>query len=482
MHRRRIFGASGLLAAVVGVAVIVPAAGGASTVGPSLDGVPDKTVADCPAGTPCVYIPFSGSGLPTTFPPFNQGVITKWRVKSGAAGAGGDVTLRVFETAEGGYKTVGSSNTETITNTGETPNVYETRIPMTLRNFFGVENSSGAPLLGENTAYTTSYHVGAMPVGTEAFFAGYANFRKVFVDADIEFDADGDGYGDETQDQCPGDAAVHTQCVADLEVKVDSDYYGYLRRGVVKGAIDYSIKVTNNGTSSVSAVTLTDVFPSALKVKEVGVTSLRGTNSECAATQTVTCTSPKDDEYGSGETIQFYVTTVPKIKGTLAHTASAKSALSDPNSANDSTTHSLKIVKPGKCATLFRGTDKGDRIFGYRNTGDTIKAGGGNDEIDGDAGDDCLFGGPKNDYIEGNEGNDKLVGEDGDDSLIDEGGGDDTLIGGPGRNKYIAGKGDDTIKARNGTKDVAIDCGTGEDVAIVDKTDKTKGCEVVKAA
>ena len=46
----------------------------------------------------------------------------------------------------------------------------------------------------------------------------------------------------------------------------------------------------------------------------------------------------------------------------------------------------------------------------------------------------------------------------------------------------MPGKGDDKIMARNGTKETLIDCGTGKDVAIVDKVDKVKGCEVVKAA
>ena len=44
------------------------------------------------------------------------------------------------------------------------------------------------------------------------------------------------------------------------------------------------------------------------------------------------------------------------------------------------------------------------------------------------------------------------------------------------------GRGNDKINARNGKKET-VDCGPGtKDLATVDKTDKTKGCEKVKRA
>jgi len=56
---------------------------------------------------------------------------------------------------------------------------------------------SGAPLVGMTVT----------PVGTEA---GFQNPITVTV----EPDADGDGYGDETQDKCPTDASTHEACPA----------------------------------------------------------------------------------------------------------------------------------------------------------------------------------------------------------------------------------------------------------------------------
>jgi hypothetical protein len=99
-------------------------------------------------------------------------------------------------------------------------------------------------------------------------------------------------------------------------------------------------------------------------------------------------------------------------------------------------------------------------------------ASGGNDKLNGGDGNDKLYGAGGNDTLNGGKGNDKLYG----------GTGNDKLSGGPGVNSYSGGTGNDTINARNGKKET-VDCGSGrKDVAIVDKADKTKGCEKVKRA
>ena len=78
----------------------------------------------------------------------------------------------------------------------------------------------------------------------------------------------------------------------------------------------------------------------------------------------------------------------------------------------------------------------------------------------------------------GTVGGDRLSGEAGDDRL--EGGkGNDCLEGGPGRDRIAAGPGNDRIRARDGAAD-KIDCGPGNDTAIVDRLDRTRNCEHVK--
>lgn len=86
----------------------------------------------------------------------------------------------------------------------------------------------------------------------------------------------------------------------------------------------------------------------------------------------------------------------------------------------------------------------------------------------GGAGDDTIIAKCGNNTIVGGAGNDLLVG----------GPGNDVIIGGPGQDRILGGKGSDTIIADDGEKDV-IDCGPGNDSAVVDSIDVVKNCEKV---
>jgi hypothetical protein len=48
--------------------------------------------------------------------------------------------------------------------------------------------------------------------GTVASPAATVNQARIYVNADVEPDADHDGFGDETQDQCPSDASTAGAC------------------------------------------------------------------------------------------------------------------------------------------------------------------------------------------------------------------------------------------------------------------------------
>ena len=97
-----------------------------------------------------------------------------------------------------------------------------------------------------------------------------------------------------------------------------------------------------------------------------------------------------------------------------------------------------------------------------------------------------IVGTSKNDYLAGQGGNDTISGLGGNDTLLGAGGDDilrggagaDVLTGGPGADRIFGEAGSDTIYAADGERDV-IDCGTGQDRAVVDKIDVVKNCEVV---
>jgi Ca2+-binding RTX toxin-like protein len=104
----------------------------------------------------------------------------------------------------------------------------------------------------------------------------------------------------------------------------------------------------------------------------------------------------------------------------------------------------------------------------------------------GTSGADRLVGTKQGDILKGLGGDDKLIGGRGSDVLIG-GKGNDKLNGGPGFDEFnmrdgvqLSAPGDDVIDARDGGKD-AINCGVGNDVAIVDASeDGVYDCEEVR--
>ena len=105
----------------------------------------------------------------------------------------------------------------------------------------------------------------------------------------------------------------------------------------------------------------------------------------------------------------------------------------------------------GDCATTTPGTPRADRLSGTA-AGDRIVGLRGNDRIAGGDGNDCLFG---------NKGSDRIT-------------------GGPGSDQLSGGNSADVIKARDGAGDV-VNCGSGKDRAIVDRADRVRKCEKIRA-
>jgi hypothetical protein len=102
-------------------------------------------------------------------------------------------------------------------------------------------------------------------------------------------------------------------------------------------------------------------------------------------------------------------------------------------------------------------------------TGKTINGTAKADRLSGTTGADTIHGRGGNDRISGGAGADKLYGD----------GGNDTINAGAGPDSVFGGSGNDTIQGRDGERDV-IDCGSGRDTVVADKTDTVKGCETVK--
>jgi Ca2+-binding RTX toxin-like protein len=91
-------------------------------------------------------------------------------------------------------------------------------------------------------------------------------------------------------------------------------------------------------------------------------------------------------------------------------------------------------------------------------------------KIDAGKGRDAVLGGAGPDHLTGSGGHDVIRGRGGADVLNDFGG-----------DWYFGGRGRDILYAVNGDRDKAIDCGVGEDEAVVDPDDpKPRHCEKVE--
>ena len=145
----------------------------------------------------------------TTYSAASAGVITQWRFRAT------DLTqlkLKVlhYDGTGTSYTVKAASNTETAT-AGVT-STFSARVPIAVEDLLGVTATSAncvATLTGGSSAYWVA---GDLASGASASFS-ISPTSAIPVAATLEADADGDGYGDETQDLCPSQAATQGTCV-----------------------------------------------------------------------------------------------------------------------------------------------------------------------------------------------------------------------------------------------------------------------------
>jgi hypothetical protein len=142
----------------------------------------------------------------------SAGVITSWSVQSGSSPVM-QAKLKLVRPAGGNAFTVVAESAAEVPSPGTS--TFATRIPV-----------SGGELLGRSSVYGTNdcdYHGGGgaqnvtgtifgdPPVNSTNTYTAATN-DNVDVSATLEPDADGDGFGDETQDECPSSAASQSDC------------------------------------------------------------------------------------------------------------------------------------------------------------------------------------------------------------------------------------------------------------------------------
>jgi hypothetical protein len=207
------------------------------------------------------------------------GVVTKWGVNVIPYAGGISEKLKVLRPAGGNnFTTVGESTSQPIVS-GQ--NTFDTRIPVQVGDHLGansavsviycVAGSTPADLIGAAAGDTSNGSTADFPPATEGVLA---------LSATVEPDGDGDGFGDETQDQCPQNAAVQIPCPV-VKLSVSSLVKKTFARVLVTSNIQAPVTVKgtvnlgkgrkaklNGGTQIVVPGTIakfTILFPAALK-------------------------------------------------------------------------------------------------------------------------------------------------------------------------------------------------------------------------
>jgi hypothetical protein len=142
--------------------------------------------------------------------PPGGGVITRWRHHAGP-GAGQTLALLVLRTSDGGFTVVGASPAMLLV--ASAMNVFPTRLQVEAGDQIGIWAGAAPVRCGQklfpagNTVRYQEFLSAAPTVGPLAM-GGSDSEIVLAVAADLEPDADKDGFGDETQDQCPSNASI----------------------------------------------------------------------------------------------------------------------------------------------------------------------------------------------------------------------------------------------------------------------------------
>jgi hypothetical protein len=205
-----------LVATAVAAALCLLAAPGAS----ALMEVGNPCVADGTEADATVLGLSNQGSLPfmqPVAPPEGAHVITRWRVQVGPGiGPVAQQLVASHQVGEESDRKVGESAVETLV---AGSNEFATRIPVSEYDHIGLRGPEQT-LICHQQMNTAGRLKGAFAIGETRRFEVLVHIGAPVI-ARVEPDRDGDGYGDETQDGCPWNAALQTECPP-VTPKVDS--------------------------------------------------------------------------------------------------------------------------------------------------------------------------------------------------------------------------------------------------------------------
>jgi hypothetical protein len=201
----------------------------------------------CGTGVSCDGAQLALVGGQTTAP--FAGVVVRWRVN----GATGPLTLRVLRPAGLNFTFISSSVAGTASGTGV--QTFATRQPIQAGDYvgLGVGPTSSIGSVNPAPAGDTAAAFGppSTPDGNTVPPAASEPGTIFAYNADVEPDADHDGFGDETQDQCPTNATTQGPCPPPPDINApvlaSSAHSAVVSR---TGAISFFVKSDENSTGT----------------------------------------------------------------------------------------------------------------------------------------------------------------------------------------------------------------------------------------
>ena len=433
--------------AVLALATMASPASAAITIGSDLT-VSDGTTG---CGVSCTGV---GTALPgrTTASPIT-GVVVRWRVGDGV----GQITFRVArpagDTYPGDDTHTGAGRSEPVTITtppsndvGQPPviSTFPARVPIRSGDRIGLDLTSTSEV-GYRDRAGGEVAIFVPPLGDgerRGSQLGLQNFEGL-VNADVEPDADRDGFGDETQDQCSTDPTTQGLCGGSCA----NERLGTENADTLNGTVAGDRLRALGGNDVVNALGGDDCLLGG-----------RG------ADQLVADVGNDDLDGGSGSDQMSGGPGADRLRGGSSGDRGSGGGGRDRmsgGSGNDRMNggSASDAVSGGAGRDLLSGASGRDRLIG----------GSGSDRLSGGSGSDRMFGGSRADLLIGGAGNDRMFGA----------GGGDRIRVGSGANRVSAGGGRDRIAAANGRRD-RISCGGGRDRVVADDIDRVaRNCERV---
>jgi hypothetical protein len=245
----------GLIAGVVAALALATAGTASAAVEVGNNCVADKSSTVEVTATQLVRA--SARPEPLTVPA--DGVVTKWRVNVAFPTLESfPMQLRVFRPLGGNAYTVAGASGLGVAGGGI--NIFETRIPVRAGDRFGTAGNRVLYCDSESSGDLIGRVGSILAVGAEAEFDNQEEGLLVAGTAIVEPDADGDGYGDETQDLCPQSAITQAPCPpvihqATLIYKRGAVLVLVTATGPVSVTVGGTVKLPHKGTARLAPVT-----------------------------------------------------------------------------------------------------------------------------------------------------------------------------------------------------------------------------------